>query len=183
MIRPKTRIWCYPDLSILGVVLIVGTTACVTWINLIVGVEGVTASPSDALLVRVFMSSLWFALISLVLSASRSAFSSVVFTNDGIVLISPFCKKLTCSYDKYRFIYRGQYFHGNMFGQGVLVEFIIFSQKKISTSCLYNANRIESTSEVIKIKYTPKRYERIYATVPTSLQLQLKQLTAFHRRL
>ena len=170
------KFWCYPELSILSVLLVLSTTVCIIWINEIVGIEGATKSENDALFIRILMSSLALGLIILVLCKSKAAFSNVVFSEDNIAFKSLFHKTITYNYEQYRYIYRGQYFHGNIFGQGILVEFIIFSQNSISTNDLYSANRIANSAETIKIRFSFKRYEKLCAIVPVSMRVKLDKM-------
>lgn len=165
----KIKFWCYPELSILSVFFIVAVTAGVTWVNVFV------ENQKDVIGIRIVMSSLYVVIIIIMVFLSPQAFSRVIFTEKGILFKGLFRKGILYPYKKYRYVYLGQYFHGNMFGQGAVVKFIIFSQLNIATKYLYEANIIENSADIIKIRYSRKRYERIYTVVP---ELQKKKLKA-----
>lgn len=113
-----------------------------------------------------FLMTLFYALPRLILT--------LVLTPNEIYLTIPFKKRAVLSYDDFPYIYCGAYFHGNIFGMGRMKLYVVFSGKRMTTDELLQVNLVGNSSEVFKIRATPKIYNKLCEILPSQSLFKLR---------
>ena len=99
--------------------------------------------------------------------------ASMLFTDMGIEYKQPFKKKTMKSYDYYPYIYRASYYHGSLIGIGYRPNYIVFSQRRLSSNELKNINQVAISDKVIKIKYSKNVYNKLMHVLPKCKKVEL----------
>ena len=154
------------------VFLIISLSGCAAAIWA-VGQPGITASSTDVILIRVIFITLISALsIGLLLALSESVVL-LTLTQDKISVQPIFSNRKSFSYKAFPFIYHGTYFHGNLFGQGYAVHYIVFSRMRLPAQALNSINKMKCSPDIIKIRYTPHTYDLLCSIVPGEVKKKI----------
>ena len=169
----KMKILCDPTLLILVIIMIVVYT--IALIGTMFGIVDVdfVANPSELVPIRAMFGGFLLALYVSVIAASPRFLCTLTLSQTAITVWIPFRKSETLSYTRFRFVYCGKYFHGNIVGMGKYVWYIVISQKRLSTDELNAINQVPYSKEIIKIRYSEKTVKKLKRILPASLLLQL----------
>lgn len=122
--------------------------------------------PSDVFGVQCYWGVLLILLYISMVIASKRILTFVTFDSECITFWTPFVRSQTCEYKQYTHIYPGSYFHGNIFGLGRQVSYVVFSQKYLSDEILANINKLANSPETFKIRMRHKRFEELSKLLP-----------------
>lgn len=77
-------------------------------------------------------------------------------------------------YKYYQYVYKAYYWHGSPIGIGTNVYYMVISHRRLKDEELCNINQLASSTDVIKIKYSPKAYQTLMDTLPCEMAYKLK---------
>ncbi len=133
---------------------------------------GVVADPNEIGLIQIIFAVMIIALLSsLILALSRSV-CYLTLTDNAITIRTAFRKKIL-SYKNFPYIYVGYYFHGNIFGCGASIYYLVFSSQRLSNDTLTNINRIKCSDQTIKIRYTKTNYKKLCTIAPVDAKQKM----------
>jgi hypothetical protein len=168
----KTRIRIVSDGRILAMAILssCGVLGGCFWIIWVVGIDGVVANPAEILPIQI--GAFVLCLIYSVAAASACARSICVLTltKEFVHLWMPFRRKLRLPYSKFKYIYHGSYFHGNIIMQGSFVHYIVFSQDKISSDMLSHVNHLNNSQSTFKVQFTRRKFSLLCKILPHDLR-------------
>lgn len=155
--------------SIFFLITLVGCIMAI-WL---VGQPGVAADSNEIIPIQIIFVLLLFCLSLGLIIAMSEAVSFLTLSHDAITIQTAFTKKQSFSYKNFPFVYHGKYFHGNVFGDGVMMHYIVFSQRRIPKETLCTINKLKCTHDAFKIRYTKNTYEKLCRVVPFDVRRKL----------
>ncbi len=159
-------------LDSIAVVVIGGGAVCGIWL-----VSNVSDANDRILMQGMFAFLLLVFLLAVIISVPKSI-CVLTLSNDTVFLKIPYQKKQPISYKRFAFIYHGGYFHGNIFGQGLWVHYIVFSQKRLSKDTLTHINMLKNSPETFKIRYSKRNYEKLCSILPHEIRCKMDSALA-----
>lgn len=171
----KARFLCDRLLFVSGLAL----TVLMSILSICFGVGSLTGwvpteSHGDAVGVAVvFFLMLLLFYIAIVMSLPRIA-TIVEFTPESVTLWIPLQKRITHPYKHYAHIYRGTYFHGNIFGMGFEVSYIVFSASYLKNEILNQVNQLGNAPDAFKIRYNKRTMKKLESVLPLRQCVELK---------
>ncbi len=128
------------------------------------GIDGLICKPSDSLGIQLLFG-FWLLVGAFGFWNARQNFCTVTLTQESVVLRIPFQKSNAAPYTHYPHIQRGRYFHG-IAGMGYWVHFIVFSKHKLSVQQLNKINSVPNSSDIFKIRYSPRIMKKLLSVLP-----------------
>lgn len=169
----KNRVRLLSDASLL-VMLIVATILMSAAITIILAILSASEpDPRDPFVRGMFIVMYVVYLIAFIAAIPRTCVF-VTFTPEEIQLKVPYKKAEVYSYKQFCYIYLGGYFHGNIFGIGKNVYYIVFARRWMSTDELYQINQEGNSQTMFKIRYSKKTYDRLCEVLPSSSSFALQ---------
>ncbi len=95
------------------------------------------------------------------------------FTRESIIVHIPMVGTSEYSYKQYSHIYIGEYFHGNIFGMGMNVYYIVIARRYMSDLELMQINQLANSADAFKIRYTRRRVRKLQEALPTERAVTL----------
>lgn len=142
----------------------------------LVGQPDIAANKNEIVPIQISFVILFVVLSLGLVSALSRAICCITLTQDTITIQTGFLNKRTFSYKKFPFIYHGRYSHGNLFGNCVVMHYIVFSQSRVPQNTLCAINSLKCTDNTFKIRYTPSNYKRICKIIPVYMQRKLESV-------
>ena len=99
----------------------------------------------------------------------RTCFVWLTISEKGVEYRALFRKKQVRSFSEYAYWYHGKYFHGYRY-----IDFIVLSNKRLSTKELWQINQVAPSANLLKIRYTPKTFQKLTEILPEKQRLQLR---------
>lgn len=172
----KRKIRIISDAPLLGMA-VVGTVVMTLAAGIgivIIGIPGAAADPSEVVSMQIMFGVLFLIFLVAVVSAVSQSICVITLAKDGISLKIPFQKRQFSGYEKYPYIFYGCYFHGNAFGMGKWVPYIVFARNRVSLDLRNQINHLKNTPEAFKIRYTKKNYDALCAMLPEKCRGKLE---------
>lgn len=139
----------------------------------LLSLPGAVADPDDIVPMQITFAFLLFIFsVAIVITISKRV-CLITLSHNAITIKTAFTKKKSFSYKRFPFVYHGKYVHGNAFGYGVMMHYIVFSQRPISKGTLCTINNFECTHDAFKIRYTKKNYAKLCKIVPFDVHRKL----------
>ena len=101
-------------------------------------------------------------------------FVRLIFLPTGIQMKPAWKKATERPYKYYAYVNRAWYRHGTPVGIGKTKEYIVFSHGRMNEEELHAINRVKSSENVIKIRYSQKTYQRLMDILPREMQYKLR---------
>ena len=104
----------------------------------------------------------------------------LVLSPEKIELRSCFKKPITYEYQEFPYIYRASYRH-NLAGApdiGPVIVYLVLSRRRLSSFEKTHINRVTSATDVIKIKFSKKRYQILLENMPPKLSREVARTFA-----
>ena len=104
----------------------------------------------------------------------------LVLSPEKIELRSCFKKPVTYEYQEFPYIYRASYRH-NLAGApdiGPVIVYLVLSRRRLSSFEKTHINRVTSATDVIKIKFSKKRYQALLEYMPPKLSREVARTFA-----
>ena len=99
----------------------------------------------------------------------RTCFVWLSISENGVEYRALLRRKKVRSFSEYPYWYHGKYFHGYRY-----IDFIVLSNKRLSTKELWQINQVAPSADLLKIRYTPKTYQKLMEILPEKQKLQLR---------
>jgi len=131
-------------------------------------------SDFDKKIVQIIFGGLGIIIISATLSCLKNWLTIICFKN-MIIFYSPCKKTRSVSYDCYHYVYLAHYIHRNIFRMGYKCKYIVISQFRLSDFDLQHINKVPTNIEVIKLKYSKKRWLLLLNVLPPVLRKQMEK--------
>ena len=162
------------DLPLLIAVAILTILTFITTIVMcsIVGEENVV-NPSDVGTIRLMFVFLLLAFMIAIISLSPRYLCVIALSKTEVAIFIPFRKKELFSYNQFKYVYCGGYFHGNIAGIGKNIWYIVLAQRQFSTNELNAINSIPNSRDAVKIRYTKNAIQKLQSVLPASHITQL----------
>ena len=162
----KIHILC--DAALFFAVIAFAVVSSIVTIETMYGVvrEDTVADPSDIILIRMLFGILLFVLWLVLIASSPRYLCIITLTKTAITVWIPFKKRKTFSYKQFSYVYCGRYFHGNVAGIGKNVWYIVLAQRHLSANELNSINRISNSEEIVKVRFTPKNFQKLQSFLP-----------------
>lgn len=104
----------------------------------------------------------------------------LVLSPEKIELRSCFKKPVTYEYQEFPYIYRASYRH-NLAGApdiGPVIVYLVLSRRRLSSFEKTHINQVTSPTDVIKIKFSKKRYQALLEYMPPKLSREVARTFA-----
>ena len=104
----------------------------------------------------------------------------LVLSPEKIELRSCFKKPITYEYQEFPYIYRASYRH-NLAGApdvGPVIVYLVLSRRRLSSFEKTHINQVTSPTDVIKIKFSKKRYQALLEYMPPKLSREVARTFA-----
>ena len=104
----------------------------------------------------------------------------LVLDRENIELRSCFKKPVAYEYREFPYIYRASYRH-NLVGApdlGPVIVYIVLSRRRLTDFEKTHINQVNSTTDLIKIKFNQKRYRLLLENMPPKLSRELERTFA-----
>ena len=160
------------------IIMLVLYAALTVWIAFFALNEKTVSDISEIVPLRIGICFLFVLMLIAVVASSPRFLCVIALSKTAIAVWLPFHRKKIFTYKQFRNVYCGGYFHGNVFGLGHNVWYIVLSQRKLSTSELNQINQLPNSEDVIKIRYTPKVCKRLRYILPDGHVRQLDSVVA-----
>lgn len=121
-----------------------------------------------------FFGALWILMITLVYWTIPQWFIKIIFLPDGIRIKAARKKPTVRPYKYYQYVYKASYWHGSPIGIGIIKDYIVISHRRLNDAELCNINQVAGSTDIIKIKYSPKTYRTLMDTLPREMAYKLK---------
>ena len=95
------------------------------------------------------------------------------FSRDSITVHIPMVGTSVYSYKQYSHMYIGTYFHGNIFGMGMNVYYIVIARRFMSDLELMQINQLANSADAFKIRYTRRMVRKLQKALPTEKAVTL----------
>lgn len=102
--------------------------------------------------------------------------SFITLSENGIKYKAAFHKSVVNPYTAYRYVYRGTYRHGSLVGISYNPQYLVLSQRKMTTEELTQINNVMPSDKVIKIRYSKRIHKKLSRILPTYYQQQMAKL-------
>ncbi len=112
--------------------------------------------------------------IMVVIWVSPQWFTKISFLPDAVLIKAARRKPVERSYKYYQYVYKAYYWHGSPIGVGKNIDYIVISHRRLKDEELSNINRLASSTDVLKIKYSPKTYRKLMDTLPSEMAYKIK---------
>lgn len=116
---------------------------------------------------------------------SRPQWATIVTMSPDGIRYGPFFKKQKFyTYDDFPLVYRASYIHGLVGAPnfGPEIVYIILSKRRLTEIEKNNINEVATSEELIKIKYSKKRYAQLMEILPPNLSSQLNAVFLAYRK-
>lgn len=163
----KIRIISDPQLLIGAMISVFMMTGACGWMVWIGSDPKHAANPSDIPFMQALIIGSWLAYIVAIAASAPRMCTVITLSSEHIQLKIPYKKAAVFSYKEYPYIYRGRYYHGNNFGLGRNVDYIVFSRRWMPASALNQINHLGNSQDVFKIRYSPKVYKKLCDILPS----------------
>ena len=175
----KNRIMCDCILLIMVVVAFIVLSISTLVMMFVFIKEETVADPSQLLPIRILFGSVLAGFLISVAIVSPQYLCVVTFFKESLTVWRPFRRRKVYTYKQFHNIYCGRYFHGNFFGRGRCVWYLVLSQRYLSEKELNHINNIPNSEEILKIRYSSKNCNRLRNILPNShiKQLEIAQMT------
>lgn len=107
-------------------------------------------------------------------SASPRWYTRITFLPEGVVVKTALRKPVEKPYKYYQYVYKAWYWHGSPIGVGKNVDYIVISHRRLRDKELANINQLAPDSDVLKIRYSSKIYQKLMDILPREMQYNLK---------
>lgn len=162
----KVRILCDKSLLIFGLTTIaIGELACF-WGAFMILREDLGETHSDSITCAILFAVSGVVMLLAGIAALPRWLCTITLCDDYVSVWVPFHKAEKIPYKQYINIYHGRYFHGNPFGVGMWISYIVFSQKYLPPQKLNSVNQLPQSPELFKIRYRPKICESLLSVLP-----------------
>lgn len=98
----------------------------------------------------------------------------ITFSEESVTIHPFFSKPMQKSYKHYQYVYKACYWHGSPIGIGIIKNYIVISHRRLNDAELCNINQVAGSTDIIKIKYSPKTYQTLMDTLPREMAYKLK---------
>lgn len=166
--KKVVRIWCTPSLAIEGAFLFLSITI-VSFFIVLWGIQ------SRSLGVSCLIGVLWVVFIIAMGSLRHELFATLIFDKDGISFPSAFKKREFVPYIQYSHVYLGFYAHGF---SGFPVTYIVLSTRFLSSNQLAQVNELTQSTDVVKLRFSKRRYKLLHELLPIKQSLMLERVCA-----
>lgn len=104
----------------------------------------------------------------------------LVLSPEKIELRSCFKKPITYEYQEFPYIYRASYRHclAGAPDVGPVIVYLVLSQRRLSSFEKTHINQVTSPTDVIKIKFSKKRYQALLEYMPPKLSREVARTFA-----
>jgi hypothetical protein len=161
---------------LIGVVItVVVFTVMMLWTVFVIVNEATVTDATQLVPIRFFFGLLLAGFLIAIVTSSSRFLCVISLTHMAITIRIPFCKKKEFSYNKFRYLYSGGYFHTNLAGLGFKVWYIVIAQRQLSIHELNQLNRISNSQDIVKVRYSRRNYKKLKAILPPSLVQQLEK--------
>ena len=150
-----------------------GVLSGCSWAIWVVGIDGVVANQAEILPIQIGMLALLLTYVVASASACAHSICVLTLTKEFVYLWMPFRRKRRLEYSKFKYIYHGSYFHGNIIKQGSIVHYIIFSQDRLSSNSLSRVNHLHNSQSVFKIRFSQRKYNLLCEILPDDLRYKM----------
>lgn len=113
------------------------------------------------------------AIISFILLAKQMCIR-IIFSESSLTIHPLFSKRYQKDYKHYQYVYKASYWHGSPIGIGIIKDYIVISHRRLNDAELCNINQVAGSTDIIKIKYSPKTYRTLMDTLPREMAYKLK---------
>lgn len=175
----KIRIIADPYLFLLALnamTMLCGATVAFFWITH----DASFTSETDRIGVKLTMLAMALTPISISLFWDTRWANVLVLSPEKIELRSCFKKPVTYEYQEFPYIYRASYRH-NLAGTpdvGPVIVYLVLSRRRLSSFEKTHINQVTSPTDVIKIKFSKKRYQALLEYMPPKLSREVARTFA-----
>lgn len=113
-----------------------------------------------SILVAVWVSPRWYTRITLL--------------QESVIIKTALKHPIKRPYKYYQYVYKAWYWHGSPIGIGKNVDYIVISHRRLREEELESINQLAPGSDVLKIRYSPKTYQKLMEILPREMQYKLK---------
>lgn len=99
----------------------------------------------------------------------------VTFSSEGVEYKPLFRKGTRFGYDHYPRVQYAYYMHGNVFA-AYKVHFFVMTNKRLDNTELSHINLVDPNTDLIRIRYTPKTYQRLLEALPPTLAFEVERI-------
>ncbi len=117
---------------------------------------------------------LWLLLMVTCFLLAKQMCVRITFTENAVTIHPLFSKPVQRAYKYYPYVYKGGYWHGSAIGVGKWVDYIVFSHGYIKKDDLLRINTMGKDTDVIRIRYRKKNYDKLLAALPTEMAYKVK---------
>lgn len=100
----------------------------------------------------------------------------ITLSENEIKYKAAYKKPVTHPYTAYRYVYRGIYQHGSLVGISYYPQYLVLSQRKMTSDELTQVNNVLPSDKVIKIRYSKRIHKKLSRIMPTYYQQQMAKL-------
>ena len=99
----------------------------------------------------------------------------ITLSENGIKYKAAFHKSVVNPYSAYRYIYRGTYWHGSLFGVGYRPQYLVLSQRRLKSDELAQINNVMPSDKVIKIRFSKRLLRKLKDMLPACYYQQIEK--------
>lgn len=175
----KTRIIADPYLfsfTIFGTVMACGALAWSLWM----AHDASWSSESGKIVGELMIWTIVLGVVGIPLFWETRWVNILVLSPEKIELRSCFKKPITYEYQEFPYIYRASYRHclAGAPDVGPVIVYLVLSQRRLSSFEKTHINQVTSPTDVIKIKFSKKRYQALLEYMPPKLSREVARTFA-----
>lgn len=170
----KTKIRLISDLQLMIMAIlgfIIMSIACGIGIWLVRGM-----APDEVVPTQIFFAGLLLAFYLALFYAISQNICLLTLSEDSVSITRLFRKTVSIPYKHFGYLYHGCYFHGNIFGQGLWMHYIVFSQERLPADVLSHVNQLINSEVTFRIRFTKRSYQKLCAILPQSYRRKLDSI-------
>ena len=100
-------------------------------------------------------------------------YTKITFLKESVFIKTALKRPIKRSYQYYQYVYKAWYWHGSLIGIGK-TDYIVISHRRISDEELGAINQLSPSSDVLKVRYSAKTYQKLMIILPPEMQYKLK---------
>lgn len=101
-------------------------------------------------------------------------YTRITLLQESVIIKTALKQPIERPYKYYQYVYKAWYWHGSPIGVGKNVDYIVISHRRLRDEELANINQLAPDSDVLKIRYSSKNYQKLMDILPREMQYKLK---------